>query len=420
MKRWPFFRTRRKPAGELLHAVKTKQRFIGLLFPFFCCAFTVQAQWDASCNQYWATRSFSNPSFAGEMEAIRVTAFYRHPWSGLSVDMPFEFLGRRHGIGLITQIVKAEMDGTDGMTGTTGKSGGLGTSRKSGAPRNTLMAIQYSFKQEIGDGFLNLGLQAGVYDIAFYAGDRNNNTVNSLLSSQAGDKTVRSDNKLFDAGAGVSWTATSFFVGFSLLHINQPKLQPYNREIASGNTGELPLPSDLHQPSGHPQPSVLSQPSTGSNDSLVSRIPRSYNLMAGYNIQRFQPLEIQPMVWLQNSSGKTTVDATLRLKYDKKLSAGASWRIDHGYVIFAGLVIKGVEVGYAYGQYTKALESDKPGSTGSEGNTGVGENTESKENTKNLIRSTGGKGNHEVYLRYRFPLEIFKPKRQPHKSIRLL
>lgn len=88
------------------------------------------------------------------------------------------------------------------------------------------------------------------------------------------------------------------------------------------------------------------------------------------------------MVWLRNSSGKTTVDATLRLEYDKKFSAGASWRIEQGYVVFAGINIKGIEVGYAYGRHTKT--------------------------------------NHELYLRYQFPLEAFKPKRQPHKSIRLL
>lgn len=148
---------RGKLTDESLHAVKTKQRFIGLLFPFFCCAFTVQAQWDASCNQYWATRGFSNPSFAGETETVRATAFYRKPWSGLSIDMPFEFLGRRHGIGLITQVEKAETAGTSDMIGTTGKSGGLGTSRRTGAPRNTLMAAQYSFKQKVGKGFLNVG-----------------------------------------------------------------------------------------------------------------------------------------------------------------------------------------------------------------------------------------------------------------------
>ena len=387
MKRWPFFRMRGKLTDESLHAVKTKQRFIGLLFPFFCCAFTVQAQWDASCNQYWATRGFSNPSFAGETETVRATAFYRKPWSGLSIDMPFEFLGRRHGIGLITQVEKAETAGTSDMIGTTGKSGGLGTSRRTGAPRNTLMAAQYSFKQKVGKGFLNVGLQAGLYEVAFISGDRTGIST-SLSSIQGVDQSAWGDKKLFDAGAGASWTAPSFFIGFSLLHINQPKLQSYNREIAHENASDLPQQSDLHQPSGPPQlsglsqPPVLSQPSTGSNDSLVSYIPRAYNFMAGYNIQWLQPLEIQPMVWLRNSSGKTTVDATLRLEYDKKFSAGASWRIEQGYVVFAGINIKGIEVGYAYGRHTKT--------------------------------------NHELYLRYQFPLEAFKPKRQPHKSIRLL
>ncbi|HHU25930.1 MAG TPA: type IX secretion system membrane protein PorP/SprF [Bacteroidales bacterium] len=404
---------RGKLTDESLHAVKTKQRFIGLLFPFFCCAFTVQAQWDASCNQYWATRGFSNPSFAGETETVRATAFYRKPWSGLSIDMPFEFLGRRHGIGLITQVEKAETAGTSDMIGTTGKSGGLGTSRRTGAPRNTLMAAQYSFKQKVGKGFLNVGLQAGLYEVAFISGDRTGIST-SLSSIQGVDQSAWGDKKLFDAGAGASWTAPSFFIGFSLLHINQPKLQTYNQEVTPGSASDLPQPSDLNQPSDLPQPS------SEANDSPVSRIPRTYNLMAGYNIQWLQPLEIQPMVWLRNSSGKTTVDATLRLEYVKKFSAGASWRIDQGYVIFAGITIKGVEVGYAYGRYTKGLENDNRGSTGLEGKTGINVGTGSEGITENLTKGTGNKGNHELYLRYHFPLEAFKPKRQPHKSIRLL
>ena len=126
------------------------------------------------------------------------------------------------------------------------------------------------------------------------------------------------------------------------------------------------------------------------------------------------------MVWLRNSSGKMTVDATLRLEYDKKFSAGASWCVEQGYVVFAGINIKGVEIGYAYGRHTKDLESDSQGSTGFEGNTGIEGNTGSDAGTGSLTKGTGNKGNHELYLRYHFPLNAFKPKRQPHKSIRLL
>ncbi len=393
--------------------IKVKRRLVVLLLLLWCGTLTVQAQWDASCGQYWATRGFSNPSFAGETEAVRATTLYRQPWSGLSIDMPFEFLGRRHGIGLITQVEKAETAGTSDMVGTTGKSGGLGTSRRTGTPRNTLMAAQYSFKQEVGSGFLNMSLQAGVYDVAFNSGDRTG--ITSFPSTSQGiDKSIWDNKKLFDAGAGVSWTATSFFVGFSLLHINQPKLQTYNREVATRSASDLPQPSDFNQASDLPQPS------TGSNDSLVSCIPRAYNFMAGYNIQWFQPLEIQPMVWLRNSSGKTTADATLRMEYDKKFSAGTSWRVNQGYVVFAGITIKGIEVGYAYGRHTKGLKSNNPGSTGLEGNTGIERNTGSEIGRGSLIKSTSNKGNHELYLQYQFPLDAFKTKRQPHKSIRLL
>lgn len=322
-----------------------KRHFLWILFLHLCCLLHLQAQWDDPHGQYWITKSGYNPSFAGETEAISATALYRYLWSGienaprqfyLSANMPFEFLGRRHGVGLVVY------------------------NETVGELHNSLLAMQYSFKKEIGESFLNLGLQAGAYDLNFDAGSKSIGD-NSPQNSQGILKVNPTDRKVIDLNAGISWTGKAFFAGLSVMHLNQPRFYTHNDSLSA----------DLQ------------------SDSARSSIPRSYNLMAGYNIRLFHPLEMQPMVWVQANHDRTFVVATLRMEYNKKFSGGASWKINDGYLLFAGTTFREVTLGYAYEVHTK----------------GLGKNSN---------------GSHELYLRYNFPLDHFKPKRQPHQSIRLL
>src|SRR5690554_1534243 len=147
-----------------------KRRFL-LIIPLLLLALSpVRAQWDASFSQPWAVRGYLNPSFAGEKGAIRTAALYRYPWSGIedapqqfviTADMPVEFFGRRHGVGLVAYTETA------------------------GELRNSLMAAQYSFKKEVANGFLNIGLQAGMHDLNFDAGSRNLMGDTLLLAQRA-------------------------------------------------------------------------------------------------------------------------------------------------------------------------------------------------------------------------------------------
>lgn len=330
---------------DLNYFVMEKRHFY-LLWLMLCCNFMyIQAQWDNLPGQYWTVRSYLNPSFTGETEAIRTTALYRFTWIGiknapqqiyLSADMPIDFPGNHHGVGLTMY------------------------SESTGNLRNSLLTAQYSFKKKIGNGFLNLGLQGGIYDLQFDAGDKQI-LEDSLQFSRGVLKVNPTDKQLINLNAGISWSGKFFFAGFSIMHINQPRFYTYSEPI----TAEL------------------------QNDSTRSHIPRSLNLIMGYNISPFYSLEIQPMIFLQSVRSKSQMQATLRLDYDNKISGGLSWISNDGYLFFAGANIHDIQLGYAYGMHTK----------------GVGKNS---------------KGSHELYLQYNFPLDYFKPKRYPHKSIRLL
>ncbi len=322
-----------------------KRCFLWILLFLFCGLFHLQAQWDDSPGQYWALKSYFNPSFAGEKEAINTNVLYQYPWHGienaprqlyLTATMPFEFFDKRHGAGLAVY------------------------NESIGELRNSLMAAQYNFKKEIGKGILNIGIQAGVYDLHFDAGSKHI-LMDSLQLRRGTIRVKAADKKVIDLGAGISWTGKAFFASLSAMHVNQPRFYVHNDSLTM----------DIQ------------------NDSTRSSIPRSYYLMAGYNISLFHSLEIEPMVWVCTDLNTTQMHATLRLEYNKKFSGGASWKINDGYVLFAGAVIRDVELGYAYSIHTS----------------GIGKNS---------------KGSHELHLRYNFPFDYFKPKRQPHKSIRLL
>lgn len=311
------------------------------------CVVQTQAQWDAAFSQFWTAKTYYNPSFAGETDKIQVSGLYKYEWAGVEnapnrffvgADMPFEFFNRRHAVGIVTH------------------------SHAIGNERNNVFGAQYAFKQKLGKGMFSIGIQAGMHELNFDA-------VSLRLvadSTKANQSTVKfnpTDKKVFDVNAGISWTSKNFFAGVGAMHLNQPAFYAAGDSTLSGAVR---------------------------SDSAMMHIPRSYNFMAGCNIRAFHPLlEIQTMLFAQTFDfSYTDVQAALRMVYNKKYSAGASWR-KTGYSFFAGAVIEDVEVGYAYDLYTSGIGKESGGS-------------------------------HEVSIRYRFPIDLFQKKPMPHKSIRLL
>ncbi|MDR0421696.1 MAG: PorP/SprF family type IX secretion system membrane protein [Proteiniphilum sp.] len=323
-----------------------EKRRLSLIIPLLWCGLVqIQAQWDDLPGQYRAVKNYLNPSFAGETDAIRTAALYRCLWGNaanaprqilLTADAPFEWFRRRHGAGVAVFTETA------------------------GELRNSLLAAQYSFRKETGKGILNIGLQAGIYTLNFDAGSRR--IFGDSLQYRQGVLNVSPGGKqVFDLSAGLAWTGKSFFAGLSVMHLSQPRFHVRNDSLSAGLQ----------------------------SDSVLSHIPRTCYLTAGYNITLFRPLEMQPEVCVLTDLNSLRMQVSLRLEYDRRFSGGASWRLNDGYVFFAGAVVRGAELGYACGLHTG----------------GAGQNS---------------KGSHELYLRYNFPLDYFKPKRYSRKSIRLL
>lgn len=304
----------------------------------------MHAQWDVPFSHYWAVRSFYNPAFAGATDQKRTAAAYRYEWDGvenapqkiaLTADLPIEFLHKRQGVGILLY------------------------GEQTGLLRNSLLAVQYSYRMDFPKGAMQIGLQAGIYSLQFDAGNWD------IIHGEGYEKPFLRVNEIEkqqpDLNAGIAWSGEKISIGLSLQHITQPRFYTIKDSVTT----------DLQ------------------SDSLRISIPRSVNFMAGYNIALLYPLAIQPMVLVQSSFSETVVQATLRLEYGKHYSGGFSWSPNKGYVIFGGVVLQELEMGYAYNKHTSGLGSIS-------------------------------KGSHELYLRYDFPLDYFKPKLAPQKSIRLL
>ena len=320
-----------------------------------CIVPLLHAQWEIPIGQYWDIKSYYNPSFAGETNYIRTTMLYSNKWTGienapvriiLTADMPIEILNQRHGIGVLV------------------------LTENIGELRNPNLAAQYSFIQPIGNGTLNIGLQAGVYDLNYDAGA----LILTTDSLQKNNKKIMANptkKQLADFSAGLSWSSKNFYSGLSIMHINQPHFYSIPRLEEIKN--ETAIPNEN---------SVL-------EDSFKTNIPRTYFLTAQYNISLFNSLKIEPMISVMSNKIQTYFQATLRLEHGNKYSGGFSYISDYGYTFFAGATIRGAQLGYSYTRH----------------NIGIG-----KESS----------GSHEILLKYDFPLDYFKPKSQPHKSIRLL
>lgn len=276
------------------------------------CANTLYAQWDAQLSQYWSVKTYYNPAFAGQSQNMESTLLHRRQWVGFDnapvtsmmlMDMPFNFLGKSHGVGV--SIIN----------------------EKIGLFSNTTTSGQYTYKVNFGKGrFLNFGLQLSFANIDFDAGG-------IYMPQDASGKFEPNDpaiptggsGKAFDGGLGVTWITPKYYIGLSSLHLWEPGF-------------EL-------------------------DETHSSFIGRTYYLTAGYNIQLANPLiSLQPSTLVKADAAVYQIDLTGRLVYNKMFSGGITWRKDDGFVFLLGANIKNFDVGYSYDLSTSAIGKVSNGS----------------------------------------------------------
>jgi type IX secretion system PorP/SprF family membrane protein len=257
------------------------------------CSLGIYAQWDPQISQYWRTKTYFNPAFAGETSDLQATILHRQQWVGITrapktfivaADMPIKFFDRIHGVGMSMMTESIGLFSNKSMFG------------------------QYAFKKTWGKNTLNIGIQAGMSTIGFDSGKIHLTEEGETDDAQP---TGGNDGKAYDAGIGVAWVTPDYYAGISVAHILEPTIE-------------------------------LSE----NSETFISR---TYYLTAGYNIRFQNPLyELQPSVLVKSDAVFFQYDITARLVYNKMFNAGMSWRKDDGFIFLLGLKYKSIDAGYAY------------------------------------------------------------------------
>lgn len=266
-------------------------------------SFDAKAQVDAQLTQYWAVPSYYNPSSIGNVDYVHITAGSKLQWLGVKhapmdffalADMPFKFLNRRWGVGLLVQQENV----------------GLFSGQTIGA--------QLAWKKKMLGGTLSVGVQVGLLNQTF-KGDSIRVPENDQYHTSADDAIPKGtvNGNSFDLAAGITFTHKWFWVSLSTTHVTAPTIS-----LKAGENEE-----DLYQFD------------TG----------RYFYLMAGSNIPIKNTLfEIQPSVFVKTDTKFWQAEATARVRYNKFLSAGFAYRHQDAVSALIGAEFKNMFVGYAY------------------------------------------------------------------------
>lgn len=283
------------------------------------CSVSLRAQNDAQFTQYWAVPAYYNPAALGNVDFIHITAGSRLQWLGIKnapmtftamADMPFKFLGRRWGTGVVLQ--------TESM----------------GLYRNTTAHAQLAWKKNMLKGTLNVGVQAGIINETFRAGSDQVITIDGDDAHTSADDAIpQSDvaGTAFDASVGVMFTHKRFWVGASVTHLTAP-------------TVTMKVGDDLdHQ--------------------YEFDVGRNYYFMAGGNIPIQNTLfEVLPSVMVKTDFNFFQAEATARFRYNKFLSAGVGYRYKDAVSVMIGADYKNFFFGYSYDYATSAIRKASSGS----------------------------------------------------------
>ena len=172
--------------------------------------FKAAAQIDAQLTQYWALPSYYNPSSIGNVDFIHITAGSKLQWLGVKhapmdffalADMPFKFLGKRWGTGLLLQQ----------------ESVGLFSSQT--------IAAQLAWKKKMLGGTLSVGVQLGLINQVF-KGDSIRIPENNNYHTSVDDAIPKGvvDGRALDVAAGVSFVHKWFWVAASATHVTAPTI----------------------------------------------------------------------------------------------------------------------------------------------------------------------------------------------------
>lgn len=282
--------------------------------------FGASAQSDPQFSQYYEVPNYYNAAATGLTDLLRIRAGARLQWVGVdnapttfvvTGDMPFKFLGKRFGTGLLMQ------------------------QESYGLYKNLNIGAQLSYKQKLFKGQLSIGLQVGFVDQSFKGTDvfiPDNDDFHTGTDDAIPQQDIRGN--AFDVGAGLFYTHRLFWLGVSGTHLTDPKIK------LKAESGEGTQERDYEFAMG-----------------------RTLYFMAGSNIPIKNTLfELQPSMMVKSDFTFTTFEATMRCRYNKFITAGLGYRWKDAVYAVVSAEIKGFFVGFTYDYPTTAIARATTGS----------------------------------------------------------
>ncbi len=310
-------------------------------------AFAVSGQNDAQFTQYYEVPSYYNPGAIGCTDLLRIRGGMRMQWVGIDnaprtftavADMPFKFINRRWGVGLVMQQ----------------GSRGLYSDMNIGA--------QIAYKKRLLKGEMTIGVRVGFIDQAFKGSEvflPDNDDYHEGTDDAIPTNDLRGN--ALDLGLGIYYTHRLFWAGLSCTHLNSPSIS-LNADSGEG----------------------------GTEKNYQFNVGRTLYFIAGSNIPIKNSLfEVIPSLLVKSDLTFTTAEVTARLRYNKFLSGGLSYRYNDAVSLTLAAEIKGFYVGYSYDYPVSAI-------------------------------AKASSGSHELFAGYSLKLDFSEKNKNKHKSIRIM
>ncbi len=290
------------------------KRLIPIIITFLTTVcFRTAAQYDAQLSNYWAAPGYYNPAYAGQVEKLEMMILNRQQWIGfdnsprsmlISAEMPFKFLGRTHGVGIMM------------------------FNESLGLFKHSILAGQYAYNKKLWGGNFSAGIKIAKIDETWFGTKVEiPDATEELQPVDDGIPTIDIKSSSIDFDLGFFYSRKQWYAGFSITHLLEPEM--------TSEDGEK----------------------------TITYLPRGYYLMGGYNIQFSNPLlELRPSAFVKSTIQMTQMELSARLVYNKMFWAGLGWRYDDAAIVMLGAQIKNFQGGYAYDFPISAV---RKGTTGS-------------------------------------------------------
>lgn len=286
---------------------------------------TASAQTDPQFSQYYEVPTFYNPAAVGRTDFLSIHGGARMQWVGIkhapksfliSADMPFKFLNKRFGVGVVM-------------------------GQESIGLYNTLtLDAQIGYKFKKWGGEFTAAIQLGMYDQAFKGSEVFIPDDDDFhQGTDDGIPTQDVHGTAFDLGAGVWYEHKHWWAGISATHITSPTVTLNSDGGGGGSSG------------------------SDAQNIYSFKAGRVIYFMAGGNIPIKNTLfEMIPSVLVKSDFNFTTAEITARARYKKFLSFGVGYRWNDAVSATLAAEFKNFYVGYTYDYPVSSIAKASSGS----------------------------------------------------------